>query len=184
MRKNEFWWLIWACHRHFSRYRVFKRQNWIKILVFTIFFLGYFTTILLQIKMAKFRKKSLNFGSGQQNCSIFFACDLTRTLNIYPIKITFRSYRFEDDFTRFIYLFELTKKLFFFCLFSKWKFYGFGLENHSEQVHILLSSDLSQLELLLMTFEKWVFSRFCLNFFFQIKKCFFFLLLLINLRQT
>ena len=50
---------------------VFKRQNWIKILVFTVFFLGYFTTILLQIKMAKFRKKSLNFGSGQQNCSSF-----------------------------------------------------------------------------------------------------------------
>ena len=71
VRKNEFWWLIWACHGHFSRYRVFKRRNWIKILVFTIFFLGYFTTILLKIKMAKFRKKSLNFGSGQQNCSSF-----------------------------------------------------------------------------------------------------------------
>ena len=57
VRKNELLWLIWACHRHFSRYRVFKRQNWIKIMVFTIFFLGYFTTILLQTKMAKFRKK-------------------------------------------------------------------------------------------------------------------------------
>ena len=32
-----------------------------KIMVFTIFFLGYFTTILLQMKMAKFRKKCLNF---------------------------------------------------------------------------------------------------------------------------
>ena len=57
VRKNELLWLIWACHRHFSRYRVFKGQNWIKIMVFTIFFLGYFTTILLQTKMAKFRKK-------------------------------------------------------------------------------------------------------------------------------
>ena len=28
-------------------------------MVFTIFFLGYFTTILLQIKMAKFRKKNV-----------------------------------------------------------------------------------------------------------------------------
>ena len=28
-------------------------------MVFTIFFLGYFTTILLQKKMAKFRKKNL-----------------------------------------------------------------------------------------------------------------------------
>ena len=40
-------------------------------MVFTIFFLGYFTTILLQIKMAKFRKKSLNFGSGQQTVLVF-----------------------------------------------------------------------------------------------------------------
>ena len=59
VRKNELLWLIWACHRHFSRYTVFKHQNWIKIIVFTIFFLGYFTTILLQIKMAKFRIKVL-----------------------------------------------------------------------------------------------------------------------------
>ena len=28
-------------------------------MVFTIFFLGYFTTILLQIKMAKFQKKKV-----------------------------------------------------------------------------------------------------------------------------
>ena len=28
-------------------------------MVFTIFFLGYFTTILLQMKMAKFRKKNV-----------------------------------------------------------------------------------------------------------------------------
>ena len=35
------------------------------------FFFGYLFTNLLQIKMAKFRKKSLNFGSGQQNCSSF-----------------------------------------------------------------------------------------------------------------
>ena len=36
-----------------------------------LFFFGYLFTNLLQIKMAKFRKKSLNFGSGQQNCSSF-----------------------------------------------------------------------------------------------------------------
>ena len=38
---------------------VFKRQNWIKILVFTVFFLGYFTTILLQSKNQISKKKVL-----------------------------------------------------------------------------------------------------------------------------
>ena len=42
-----------------------------KLWFLQFFFLAYFTTILLQIKMAKFRKKSLNFGSGQQNCFSF-----------------------------------------------------------------------------------------------------------------
>ena len=44
---------------------------------------------------------------------------------------------FKDDFTRFIYLYELTKNVFFFTFLQIWKFYGFGLENHSEQVHTL-----------------------------------------------
>ena len=57
VRKNEFWWHIWACHSHFSRYRVFNCQNWIKILVFTNFFSLVTYTTLLQIKMAKVRKK-------------------------------------------------------------------------------------------------------------------------------
>ena len=71
VRKNEFLWLIWACHRQFSRYRVFKRQNWIKIMVFTIFFLGYFTTILLQTKMAKFRKKVFISEVANKTVSVF-----------------------------------------------------------------------------------------------------------------
>ena len=37
--------------------RVVKYQNWLKIVVFTNFFLLSVTTILLQILIAKFRKK-------------------------------------------------------------------------------------------------------------------------------
>ena len=119
MRKNEFWWHIWACHSHFSRYRVFNCQNWIKILVFTNFFslvtYYYFTTN----KNGQSPKNSLVFWSGRPNCFTFLHVTLQGTLHIYLNYIIFRSYRFEDDFIRFIYLFQLTKKV-FFCLFSKY----------------------------------------------------------------
>ena len=118
MRKNEFRWHIWACHSHFSRYRVFKCQNWIKILVFTTFFSGNLL-LLYYKKMDKVRKKSLVFWSGHPNCFTFLHVTLQGTLHIYLNWIIFWSYRFEDDFIRFIYLFQLTKKV-FFCLFSKY----------------------------------------------------------------
>ena len=78
MRKNEFWWHIWACHSHFSRYRVFNCQNWIKILVFTIFFslvtYYYFTTN----KNGQNPKKKSCFLKWPPQVFQFFACDLTR----------------------------------------------------------------------------------------------------------
>ena len=41
-------------------------------MVFTIFFLGYFTTILLQTKMAKFRKKVFISEVANKTVLVFF----------------------------------------------------------------------------------------------------------------
>ena len=119
MRKNEFWWLIWACHRHFRRYRVFKRQNWIKIMVFTIFFLGYFTTILLQKKWPNFEKKVLI--SEVANKTVLVFCmrpnkDTTYTPYLDHCSILYVWRRLYP-----IYLpFWVNQKVVFFCLFSKY----------------------------------------------------------------
>ena len=48
-----------------------------------LFFLGYLFTTLLQMKMAKFRKKRLVFGSGYHNCCNFLHVTLQGTLHIY-----------------------------------------------------------------------------------------------------
>ena len=144
-----------------------------KSLVFTTFFsrvaFYYFTTN----KNGQNPKKSLVFGSGHHNCSNFFACDLTRTLHIYLIKIPFRSYWFEDDFTRFIYLFELTKN-FFFCLFSKYgKSTALVMKNHSEQIHKVLLSEMYRLDKLFLTFwKKMIFNVSDSTFFNKIIKLF------------
>ena len=57
VRKSEVWWHIWACHSRFSRYRVIVYQKWLKTVVFRSFFLWPLTTKLLQILIAKIRKK-------------------------------------------------------------------------------------------------------------------------------
>ena len=51
-------------------------------MVFTIFFLGYFTTILLQIKMAKFRKKVLSSEVDDKTVLVFCMRSNKDTTNI------------------------------------------------------------------------------------------------------
>ena len=83
MRKNEFWWHIWACHSHFSRYRVFKCQNWIKILVFRTFFSGNLL-LLYYKKNGQSPKKKSCFLKWPPQLFHFFACDLTRDTTYIP----------------------------------------------------------------------------------------------------
>ena len=84
VRKNEFWWHIWACLSHFSRYRVFNCQNWSKILVFTTFFslvtYYYFTTN----KNGQSPKKKSCLLKWPPQLFHFFACDFTRDTTYIP----------------------------------------------------------------------------------------------------
>ena len=138
-----------------------------KILVFTTFFNRVVFTTLLQIKMAKLRKKSLVFGSGHHNCSSFVCMwpykDTTYILILDP----FRSFRFEDDFTRFIYLFQLTKKR-FLCLFSKYgNFTALVMKINLNRFFYCSLLFYQKRNFYWWLFEKSDFSRFWLNYFYQ-----------------
>ena len=62
--KNGFWWLIRAYHSQFSRYRVFKSQNWIKFVVFAIFLFWRFMVKLVYILLCQFLEQLFR----SQNC--------------------------------------------------------------------------------------------------------------------
>ena len=62
--KNGFWWLIRAYHSQFSRYRVFKSQNWIKFVVFAIFLVWRFMVKLVYILLCQFLEQLFR----SQNC--------------------------------------------------------------------------------------------------------------------
>ena len=62
--KNSFWWLIRAYHSQFSRYRVFKSQNWIKFVVFAIFLFWRFMVKLVYTLLCQFLEQLFR----SQNC--------------------------------------------------------------------------------------------------------------------
>ena len=99
--KSEIWWQIWACHSRFSRYRVLNYQNWLKIVFFTNFFLLSVTTKLLQIRIAKFLKKSLVLSNDSFNLSNFLHAAMNWRGNGSLLKPLFHGFIFRTTFPTF-----------------------------------------------------------------------------------
>ena len=153
VRKSYFWWLIWACHSLFSRYRVLKYQNWVKIVVFTNFFLLSVTFILLQILIVKFLKKSLVLRNGSFNLSNFLHAARNWRDNGSLLVSLFHGFIFKNIFPLFP-LFSVNQKGVFSTFLKMGKFYVFGHENHSKRVHKVRLSDMFWLDQLFLTFWK------------------------------
>ena len=153
MRKSDFWWLIWACHSRFSRYIVLNYQIWLKIVVFTNFFLLSLTFILLQILIAKFLKKSLVLGNGSFNLSNFLHAALNWRDNGILLVSLFHGFIFKNIFPLFP-LFSVNQKGVFSTFLKMGKFYVFGHENHSKRVHKVSLFEMYQFGQLFLTFWK------------------------------
>ena len=131
--KSGFLWLIRAPDSQFSGYRVFEGQNWMKIVVFCIFEFWPYMVLISVNTTTKIVKKW--FRSLKKPVGLFqkLACNphLTRHRCFYwslfhPICLKTIFYIFP--------LFQSAEKRVFSNFLELGTFYGFGHQNHSEQV--------------------------------------------------
>ena len=118
-----------------------------------IFFLLSVTTILLQILIGKFLKKSFVLSKDSFNLHNFLHAVKNWRDNgslLMPLFLGF----FLRPFFPLFPLFSVNEKGVFSTFLKMDKFFVFGHENHSKQVHKVRLSELYQLDQLFLTFWK------------------------------
>ena len=153
MIKSGFWWLIRAPDSEISGYRVFEGQNWMKIVVFCIFEFWPYMVLISVNTTTKIVKKW--FRSLKKPDELFqkLACDPDLTRHRCFYWSLFHLICLKTIFSIFP-LFQSPEKSVFSPFLKLGSFYGFGHENHSEQVHGVWLSEFIQLEQLFLTFWK------------------------------
>ena len=79
----------------------------------------------------------------------------------------FHGFIFKTTFPIFFHFLALTKKVFFSLFLKLGKFYVFGHENHSKQIHEVELSEMDRLDRLFLTFwkKKWFLTFLTQHFF-------------------